>query len=77
MITPLNFDMNKYKNTLGTTKKDIQRYSSDLPYSNPVYRRKYYELRKCKINTEYYEFEMEDTRLYQFNKINDCVKDVK
>jgi len=50
MITPLNFDMNKYKNTLGTTKKDIQRYSSDLPYSNPVYRRKYYELRHSKSN---------------------------
>ena len=50
MITPLNFDMNKYKNTLGTTKKDIQRYSSDLPYSNPVYRRKYYELRHSKNN---------------------------
>ena len=69
--------MQKYKNTLGTTKTDIERYSSDLPYSNPVYRRKYYEIRKCKESKEYYEFEMEDTRLYQFDKINDCVKDVK
>ena len=65
--------MQKYKNTLGTTKKE--RYSSDLPYSNCVYRRKYYEIRKCKQaqlaggsttneSKEYYPFEMENTRLY-------------
>ncbi|CAL6066511.1 Conserved_hypothetical protein [Hexamita inflata] len=77
MITPINFDMKQYKDILGSTKKDIQRYSNDLPYSQPVYRRKYYEMRISKPNDKYFPYESEDTRLYQFNKINDCVIDIK
>ncbi|CAL6099701.1 Conserved_hypothetical protein [Hexamita inflata] len=77
MLTPINFDMKQYKDILGSTKKDIQRYSNDLPYAQPVYRRKYYEMRMTKQNDKYFPYESEDTRLYQFNKINDCVIDIK
>ncbi|CAL6113040.1 Conserved_hypothetical protein [Hexamita inflata] len=77
MLTPLNFSMSKYKDVLGVTKNNTERYSDDLPFSNPVYRRKYYELRQAKPNDKYLPFEQEDTRLYQFNKINDCVIDVQ
>ncbi|CAL6016563.1 Conserved_hypothetical protein [Hexamita inflata] len=77
MITPINFDMNKYKDILGSTKNDTYRYSDDLPYAQPVYRRKYYEMKISKQNDKYFPYESEDTRLYQFNKINDCVIDIK
>ena len=33
MLTPINFDMNKYKDILGSTKNDTHRYSDDLPYA--------------------------------------------
>ncbi|CAL6059725.1 Conserved_hypothetical protein [Hexamita inflata] len=77
MITPINFDMNKYKDILGSTKNDTYRYSDDLPYAQPVFRRKYYEMKMTKQNDKYFPYESEDTRLYQFNKINDCVIDIK
>ncbi|CAL5975622.1 Conserved_hypothetical protein [Hexamita inflata] len=77
MITPINFDMKQYKDILGSTKNDTHRYSDDLPYAQPVYRRKYYEMKISKQNNLYFPYESEDTRLYQFNKINDCVIDIK
>ncbi|CAL5981703.1 Conserved_hypothetical protein [Hexamita inflata] len=77
MLTPINFDMNKYKDILGSTKNDTYRYSDDLPYAQPVYRRKYYEMKITQKNDLYFPYESEDTRLYQFNKINDCVIDIK
>ncbi|CAL6032976.1 Conserved_hypothetical protein [Hexamita inflata] len=77
MITPINFDMKQYKDVLGKTKNDTHRYSDDLPYTQPVYRRKYYEMKMAQKNDLYFPFEQEDTRLYQFNKINDCVIDIK
>ncbi|CAL6086354.1 Conserved_hypothetical protein [Hexamita inflata] len=77
MITPINFDMKQYKDVLGKTKNDTHRYSDDLPYAQPVYRRKYYEMKMAQKNDLYFPFEQEDTRLYQFNKINDCVIDIK
>ncbi|CAL6075156.1 Conserved_hypothetical protein [Hexamita inflata] len=77
MITPINFDMKQYKDVLGKTKNDTYRYSDDLPYAQPVYRRKYYEMKITQKNDKYFPYESEDTRLYQFNKINDCVIDIK
>jgi len=81
--------MKEYKNILGTTEKNKDRYSDDLPYNIPIYKRKPYEMRsldrelkitsiigKGTASTEsykYYPYEMEDTRLYQFDKITDCV----
>ncbi|CAL6035958.1 Conserved_hypothetical protein [Hexamita inflata] len=77
MLTPINFDMKQYKDVLGKTKNDTYRYSDDLPYAQPVFRRKYYEMKITKPNDLYFPFEQEDTRLYKFNKINDCVIDIK
>ncbi|CAL6032894.1 Conserved_hypothetical protein [Hexamita inflata] len=77
MLTPINFDMKQYKDVLGKTKNDTYRYSDDLPYAQPVFRRKYYEMKMTQKNDKYFPYESEDTRLYQFNKINDCVIDIK
>ncbi|CAL6091360.1 Conserved_hypothetical protein [Hexamita inflata] len=77
MLTPINFDMKQYKDILGSTKNDAHRYSDDLPYAQPVFRRKYYEMKITQKNDKYFPYESEDTRLYQFNKINDCVIDIK
>ena len=63
-VSPLNFDMKEYKNVLGTTKKNTQRFSEDLPYNIPIYRRKPYEIKNVEISDKYYPYEMEDTRLY-------------
>ena len=65
--------MKEYKNVLGTTKKNTQRFSEDLPYNIPIYRRKPYEIKVVDKTDKYYAYEMEDTRLYQFDKITDCV----
>ena len=74
--------MKEYKNVLGTTKKNTERFSEDLPYNIPIYKRKPYEIKVVERDTasteghktdKYYPYEMEDTRLYQFDKITDCV----
>ena len=65
--------MKEYKNVLGTTKKNAQRFSEDLPYNIPIYKRKPYEIKNVEKGDKYYPYEMEDTRLYQFDKITDCV----
>ena len=44
-----------------------------LTYNIPIYKRKPYEIKNVEPNTKYYPYEMEDTRLYQFDKITDCV----
>ena len=65
--------MKEYKNILGTTEKNKDRYSDDLPYNIPIYKRKPYEIKNVEPSAKYYPYEMEDTRLYQFDKITDCV----
>jgi len=56
--------MKEYKNVLGTTKKNTERFSEDLPYNIPIYKRKPYEIKNIEPNDKYYPYEMEDTRLY-------------
>ena len=65
--------MKEYKNVLGTTTKNKERFSEDLPYNVPIYKRKPYEIKVVEKGVKYYPYEMEDTRLYQFDKITDCV----